>query len=231
MTKSLYKFPSTPHLADLSATGLRSDKVLTVQEAEQFLTKPIVVEEKVDGANLGVSLDPAGNLQFQNRGSWLDAPFSGQWTPLREWAGARQTEFRHHLPDSCVLFGEWCYAEHSIAYDQLPDWFIGFDVFDLRSNAFWSHQHRNKLLAQLNLSPVPILSQGLHNFGELQELLRAKSRWGDLQIEGIYLRREADGFLQERAKLVSPDFSQQISKHWSRKPIRHNRIAYAFEHK
>lgn len=226
MTESFFKFPSTPHLTDLGGIGLRSDKIFNRQEADRFLSKPIVVEEKIDGANLGISLSPSGEIRFQNRGNWLEAPFRGQWKPLRDWSTARQAAFQRHLPDTCVLFGEWCYAVHSIAYKRLPNWFIGFDVFDWHSGAFWSHDRRDVLLTTLDLPSAPALSRGIHDIDALQNLLQKTSRWGDTLIEGLYLRREAQGILQERAKLVRPDFTQQISEHWSRQPIRRNRVAY-----
>ena len=34
------------------------------------------------------------------------------------------------LSEKFILFGEWCYAQHSIFYDRLPDWFLGFDIYD-----------------------------------------------------------------------------------------------------
>jgi len=226
MTTALHKFPSTPHLADLGGTGLRADKILTSPEVERFLGQPVLVEEKIDGANLGLSFDPDGKLRFQNRGAFLEPPYRGQWSNLRDWAAARKTSFENHLPGNCVLFGEWCHAEHSIAYDRLPDWFIGFDVFDREKEAFWSHDRRNSLLAALGLPHAPRLAEGTHSLDDLRSLLSQTSHWSYAPIEGLYLRREADGWLEDRAKLVRPDFTQNISEHWSRRPIRRNRVAY-----
>jgi hypothetical protein len=55
------------------------------------------VEEKVDGANLGLSVDEDGELRAQNRGTYLnlDAPH-GQFKPLRRWIDAR----RHQIADA-----------------------------------------------------------------------------------------------------------------------------------
>ena len=51
------KFPSTPHLALLGGVGVRDDKVMSEFERCEFLRHELVVEEKVDGANLGISFD------------------------------------------------------------------------------------------------------------------------------------------------------------------------------
>lgn len=47
-----FKFPSTPHLIMLSGMDIRSDKVLSESERSAFLQHNLVIEEKIDGANL-----------------------------------------------------------------------------------------------------------------------------------------------------------------------------------
>lgn len=48
-----FRFPHTPHLAWLGKGESRDDKVLSQAEAKAFLAGPVLLEEKVDGANLG----------------------------------------------------------------------------------------------------------------------------------------------------------------------------------
>ena len=51
-----FRFPTTPHLAWLGGGATpREDKVLTPTEAAELLAGEVVVEEKLDGANLGWS--------------------------------------------------------------------------------------------------------------------------------------------------------------------------------
>ncbi|MDD3918234.1 MAG: hypothetical protein PHX00_13850 [Synergistaceae bacterium] len=64
-----FKFPSTPHLAVLLGVDVRGDKVMSEKERDEFLRHEITVEEKIDGANLGISFDGGGNLWLQNRGA------------------------------------------------------------------------------------------------------------------------------------------------------------------
>lgn len=52
---SLFKSPSTPHLITLEGVEVRDDKVLSESERTDFLKHELVIEEKVDGANLGIS--------------------------------------------------------------------------------------------------------------------------------------------------------------------------------
>jgi hypothetical protein len=82
MSSTFFRFPHTPHLAWLGNGPVRDDKVFTAQEAEDFLAHAVAVEEKVDGANIGFSLDADGELQIQQRGDYLQAPYSGQFNNL-----------------------------------------------------------------------------------------------------------------------------------------------------
>ena len=78
MTQSFFRFPHTPHLAWLGNGTPRDDKVLSPFEANALLAGDVVVEEKVDGANLGFSLGAPGQLRAQNRGHFLKSPHGGQ---------------------------------------------------------------------------------------------------------------------------------------------------------
>ena len=52
-----FRFPRTPHLAWLGAGSPRDDKLLAPVDAAELLAGEVTVEEKIDGANLGLSLD------------------------------------------------------------------------------------------------------------------------------------------------------------------------------
>jgi len=69
-----FRFPHTPHIASLGDGTPRDDKVLTAAEAEAFLAHAVLLEEKVDGANLGFSLGSDGEIRAQNRGQYHRAP-------------------------------------------------------------------------------------------------------------------------------------------------------------
>jgi len=38
-----------------------------------------------------------------------------------------------------ILYGEWCYAKHSIHYTMLPDYFIAFDIFLKSAQRYRTH--------------------------------------------------------------------------------------------
>jgi RNA ligase len=225
MDRDFIRFPHTPHLAWLAPGRPRDDKVLDNAEVAELLADEVVVEEKVDGANVGLSVDVDGNLRAQNRGRWLTPGDHPQFGPLWPWMHARADLFRQHLGHAHIVFGEWCFAVHSVHHDRLPDWFLGFDVLDRHDESFWSSTRRNDLLARLEIEPVPQLLRGHTSLAGLKQLLeQAASRVGDGPPEGLYVRRESNDRLIARAKLVRADFVQQIDEHWSRRRMQTNRL-------
>jgi hypothetical protein len=220
-----FRFPHTPHVTCLDASTPRKDKVLTSAQARHLLAGDVVVEEKVDGANLGFSVDASGELRAQNRGSYvdLDAP-KGQWKPLLRWLPPRRSALVAALAPDLMLFGEWCYAAHSVRYTHLADWFLAFDVHDRSRRHFWSVDRRNDLAARLGVQVVPEVARGHFTLPGLVALL-GRSRFSDGSAEGLYVRRESGGLLLDRAKLVRAGFVQAIDGHWSQRRLEANRLA------
>lgn len=224
--REFFRFPRTPHLAWLGAGAPRDDKVLAPGEVSELLAGDVIIEEKVDGANLGLSVEEDGTLRGQNRGSYLDldAP-QGQWKPLKRWLSTRRHALAQLLGPDLILFGEWCYALHSVRYTRLPDWFLAFDVYDRQLGEFWSADRRTELANRLDIRTVPELGRGHYDIARLKELLLAKSQVTDGVAEGLYVRREAGDVLIARAKLVRAEFAQAIDDHWSKRRLEENQLA------
>jgi ATP-dependent RNA circularization protein (DNA/RNA ligase family) len=225
MTDAFQKFPHTPHLLWLGAGSPRDDKVLKPAEVTEFLSGEVIVEEKVDGANLGLSLGPDGRVRAQSRGNYLASGRShAQWNPLWPWLAERRAILEHGLSGGLMLFGEWCYARHTVPYDALPDWFLGFDIFELGSRRFWPVDRRNAWLRECRLASVPEVKRGRIQLKQVSSLL-ATSAVGHVPMEGVYLRRDNGEGLQSRAKVVSAAFKQQIEEHWTWRPVVPNHLA------
>ena len=227
-----FRFPQTPHIAWLGASVPREDKLLSPTEAEDFLSSIVTIEEKIDGANLGFSLSPEGDLRTQNRGQYLHAPHSGQFLRLPAWLAMHGDTLRaalaQHADAGLILFGEWCAAKHSLDYDQLPDWFLLFDVYERATGHFWSSARRNTLASHCRLATVPTLQQGRSTLVELENLLHTcPSRYRPGTLEGVVIRKENADWCNARAKLVRPDFTQTITEHWSRRRLEWNRLSWS----
>lgn len=220
-----FRFPSTPHLAWLGPSPPRDDKVLASNEAVALLNHHVTVEEKLDGANLGISLDPFGELRFQNRGQFLQPPFSGQFARLTGWAGQHRQSLATVLKPGLTLFGEWLAARHSLRYDKLPDWFVAFDVHDAGENAFWSVARRDKFVYGVGLAVAPRMFIGRTNLADLKRLvMNSRSKYGQTALEGVVVRQDNYQLSQIRAKLVRPDFAQSIEEHWLRRTLEWNKL-------
>lgn len=223
MKDDFFKFPTTPHLAQLGDVIVRGDKVMSEHERNEFLMHELVVEEKIDGANLGLSFDADGNIRAQNRGAYLHLPSKGQWEKLSDWLNPRIDAIFEQLTDRYVLFGEWCYAKHSVVYDRLPDWFLGFDLYDKITACFFSCTRRDEIFQAIGISQVPKIESGHLTLLKLGTLL-SQSHFSDNPAEGLYLRFDQGDWLVQRAKLVRPAFIQPVEQHWSRSGIKPNRL-------
>jgi ATP-dependent RNA circularization protein (DNA/RNA ligase family) len=220
-----FRFPHTPHLAWLGTGAPRDDKVLSATEARALLTDEVLVEEKLDGANLGFSLAPDGSLLAQNRGQYLTAPYSGQFARLPVWLSLHGDALLGVLTPGLMLFGEWCAARHSLDYDALPDWFLLFDVYGRDVGRFWSSARRNALAQSAELMTVPQVSRGRTSLPDLKQLvISTPSHYRAGPLEGIVIRRESSAWCESRAKLVRPDFTQAIETHWRKRAIQWNRV-------
>ena len=224
MSERFVKFPRTPHLFWQGKSAPRGDKLLDPTEARALLRLSASVEEKVDGANLGVSVGPDGRLRAQSRGAYLAHGTAGQWKPLWRWLAQRESQLVPALGSSLILFGEWCYAEHSIRYDALPDWLLVIDVYDRSAARFWSRARRDLLARRLGLAVAPLLGEGVYNAQSLQKMI-GPSRLGSVQAEGIYLRWDEGKWLEARAKVVRAGWVMAGNEHWTVRPLKTNRLA------
>lgn len=220
---TLHKFPRTPHLFVVPGLNIRDDKLLSHEDATLFYSNPVIIEEKVDGANVGISLNPDGNLQVQNRGNYIRPGEHPQFDTLWEWLYARTPLLSDYLTDRYMLFGEWCYLMHSVSYNALPDWFIGIDIYDSEAGKFFNTSQRNDFFKRLNIFPVPKIAEGSFSKDEFLELLvSSRSHLGAEQLEGFYIRFEDHQWLLKRAKIVRGDFIQNITEHWKDEVLKKN---------
>ena len=227
MSADFFRFPHTPHLAWLGEGSPRGDKVLLPQEVTALLAGDVVVEEKLDGANMGLSLAPDGGLRVQNRGQYLVEPYAGQFARLPAWLAQHNESLRSVLKPNLILFGEWCAARHSLAYAALPDWFLLFDVYDRTADRFWSTPRRNELASSAGLVTVPKVFYGKVTVITLKKLITdTASHYRTGVLEGVVIRRESINWCEARAKLVRPDFTQAIDTHWRKRALEWNRIQH-----
>ena len=236
----LVKFPRTPHVLDPGGTAVhRSDVLMSPALTSAFYgptAMPLVVSEKVDGANLGLTLSPTFTLLAYHRGHYVSPATDKEFAALPSWLDEHSPALLALLspPGAFVLYGEWCKAMHSVPYTALPDYFLAFDMWDEGEGRFWGQRRLAEALKGSGLRGVGVLVRRRYDSREelLKELERT-SRWrGDGgKVEGVVLRIETEdgrGLIQ-KGKLVRPDFVQAITTHWSKRKMVKNQVQYTEE--
>ena len=219
------KYPRTPHL--FGSRGTSDDKHLGEEESDCLIAeKSLIVEEKIDGTNVGIHFTSTGEMVLQCRGHLITEGMHSQYDLFKQWATVKRFALEQRFEDRYILFGEWMYARHSIHYRQLPHYFFEFDIFDKEEQAFLSLERRVALLEGLGIETVPVLHTGSLGRQELKGLITTscfdsqfenpQSKRLDKFMEGLYLRTEADGIVTSRAKFVRPEFVEKVkeSTHW-----------------
>jgi len=229
----IHKFPRTPHIEGSRVQP--GDEDLESVPFEEIAGRHLVVEEKVDGANAGISFSAGEGLLLQSRGHYLSGGGRERHFNLfKRWASAHQEVLGAALGDRYVLYGEWVYAKHTVFYDALPHYFLEFDVLDLRDGCFLDTPRRRELLTGTPVASVPVLREGV--LGDLEELKSLLGPSGFVSVrhsevleevarqhrqsvervrretdpsrvmEGLYIKVEENGSVAARYKFVRRSF-------------------------
>lgn len=229
----LIKYPRTRHIQGSRLQP--GDEDLEAVPFDAIKNRFVVVEEKMDGANSAISFSNEGGLMLQSRGHFLTGGGRERhFDLLKTWAQTVADTIRDVIGSRYILYGEWLYAKHTIFYDQLPHYWLEFDVYDRETESYLSTAERKSLLHALPIAPVKVLFAGkLSSYKELTNLLGRscfisnQSRTAlqndfvdrglsvelilkqtdptDL-MEGLYIKIEENGVVRERYKFVRSSF-------------------------
>ncbi len=234
------KYPRTPHL--FGSRGTDDDKHLGPTESLDFITDAsLIVEEKLDGTNVGIHFTSAGRLVLQCRGHEITTGMHAQYDLFKQWTMGKRPVLEGMLEDRFILFGEWLYARHSVYYHRLPHFFFEFDIYDKQEAKFLDLLSRLAMLENTGVHTVPVIHRGVATQQELEALIGPSAFDSafdnpvtgrtDKLMEGLYLRTEANGKITGRAKLVRAEFVEKIkqSGHWQHQTIAPNLLAEGAE--
>jgi hypothetical protein len=230
------KYPRTPHL--FGSKGTDDDKHLGPRESAAFAANPsLIVEEKLDGTNVGIHFNSSGRIILQCRGHEITEGMHPQYDLFKQWTSVKRPVFESMLEDRYILFGEWLYAKHSVHYCSLPHYFFEFDIYDKDAAQFLDLERRMAMLESTGLHTVPVVHRGALDADSLRALIgRAAfdatfdnpiTGEPDELMEGLYLRTEAEGYVTARAKLVRGEFVEKVkqSEHWQQQRMIPNVLA------
>lgn len=222
--KTFMSFPRTRHLYNLGA-ATADDEVENDADGSLATTGSDMVtslEKKIDGANMGIQVDTETEtgFQVQSRKRFLTADPGNEFKQVNKWVLDHREDLRkvllggdegeELLPGRYILYGEWMYAMHEIHYQNLPDIFVAFDMYDTEDDTFLSRMALNRKLGGTQIYQVAAVPLPTELNGQsLQDLVGTlTSAYYDGPAEGIYLRREKGDRLMDRAKIVRENFGR-----------------------
>mgnify|MGYP001086558715 FL=1 len=236
--EQIYKYPRTRHLE--GSREQAGDEDLKCVKFSEIRGKYLVFEEKVDGANCGISFGRDGKMYLQSRGHFLNGGYGErQFDLFKLWAGCFENQLCRLLGERYVMYGERLYAKHTVFYDRLPHYFMEFDIFDKKEGRFFSTRKRKEFLENAPfIQSVRVLAEGtcealggiekwigpsLFISKESKENLRIQCqknrvdfesalRQTDLTgiMEGIYIKVEDGDYVTDRLKFVRGSFLNTI---------------------
>jgi hypothetical protein len=204
------KYPRTPHLP-WSKSSTKSDIDTTI---DQFLGNEVVVTEKLDGENTTMYRDKIHARSINSDGH-----------PSRAHVKALHAQICYDIPESFRIVGENLAAKHSIYYDSLPSYFIGFTIFD--GDKCLSYDETQEWFALLGITTAPVLYRGIWEESRIKRCMTGVSKFGGEQ-EGYVVRNinayHVQDFKRNIAKYVRENHVQTAAHNWLRQEVVWNGI-------
>jgi hypothetical protein len=193
------KYPRTYHLP--FSPGMNDDDRM-ISSMQIFEGNQVVVTEKMDGENTTIYSD--GYLHARS----IDG--RNHWS--RDWAKNFAQNFAYDLPEDWRICGENLFAKHSIAYKNLPSFFLGFSIWNGLECLSWDDTM--EWFQLLGIQSVPVLYEGIYDEKIIRKIA-ANSDYGS--SEGFVLRNRGNftwrDFRNHVGKYVRKDHVQ-TAKHW-----------------
>lgn len=151
----------------------KSDGDRVMLNTEALHGQRVIVTEKMDGENITIY-----NNYFHGRS--VDGPSH----PSRDWLKSLLQELSTRIPNGVRICGEYLFARHTITYDKLDSYFLGFSAWTDRDECLpWDDTLT--LFQKIGIRAVPLLYDGLFN---QKEIHAAWQRQCSVQSEGYIIR-------------------------------------------
>lgn len=202
------KYPRTVHFP-FSETITEDDKRLS--NTCHFYGQEVVITEKMDGENITIY-----NNGFHARS--LDSKHK----EYHSWLAQYCYTFNYNIPDEIRICGEYLYAKHSIKYNNLPSYFMGFSVWDKELCLSWDDTQ--DWFSLLNIVSVPVVYRGIYSDDIVKMCAKSVIDNGG---EGVVVRLTSSFYYQDFSKSVAKYVRKnhvQTDKHWSLSGIEKNEL-------
>ncbi len=231
LKKILPDYPRTRHLPWKPNTA-RGDLVATnIEIANVLKSDKVQVTEKVDGAQCGMALYE-GHPVIRNsdhilaKGYVKETPAKKQFASVFNWFYKHQDRFEklNQIAGPVGVYGEWMVAQHGLEYDNLPELFLTFDLYNYESGLFVAAARAREALLESGFTVVPQLYYGkLESLEQLEVLSNEPSPFTTKgPREGVYVKVSDDWWVTDRYKMVRQGFVQGAL--WDKKQLKRNAV-------
>jgi hypothetical protein len=206
MTK---KYGRTFHLP-ISPGATSDDKIMT--SLEGLAVDDLVITEKMDGENTTLHRGGSHARSLDSRGH-----------PSRDWLKAFAAGITPQLAEGERIVGENLYARHSVGYDALPAWFLGF-AWILGEEVQPSDLTLMRF-EELGITPVPLLWRGAYRPGLFETIAAGLDT---ARQEGFVVRVAAsfpEAEMPRRLGKYVRAGHVQSERHWTQGPLIPNGLA------
>jgi atypical dual specificity phosphatase len=176
------------------------------------------VQEKIDGANLGVSfVDDVPILRnrehiLKKGYSKIKTPAKKQFTSAWNWLHAHEKDIKlisDMWQSPITIYGEWLNYSHSIQYNKLPDLFLAYDIWSVEDNAYLSPEIVNKLLSKTNINYIKSHKVVFNNIQDVIDWSEKESDYRTGIREGIVIKHADGRFCNQMYKVVNKYFQRR----------------------
>lgn len=199
----MFKYPKTMHLP--WSHGLQNDDRVIEDLSVLKNSNEIIITEKMDGENATLYHDYYHARSLDSRHH-----------PSRDWIKSFHGNIKYLIDKNIRICGENLYAEHSIRYENLKSYFMGFSVWDNNTNTCWDWDLTLELFEQLNIVPVTTIYRGEWDQSWFDNFILPEGSEG-------YVVRNVDKFHFNNFKYNVAKFVRknhvQTDQHWMNKVI------------
>ncbi len=203
------KYGRTYHLP-ISPGATSDDKIM--RSVQRLQIDDIVITEKMDGENTTIHAT----------GCHARSPDS-RYHPSRDWLKAFAAGVSPMLSDDERIIGENLYARHSVAYEALPSFFLGFSW--IIGDVVQSWDNTRERFAELGITAVPTLHRGPYRPNLFEDLAQGLTQ----ETQEGFVVRIADAFAeQEMPNCVGKYVREghvQSEIHWMKAELAPNKMA------
>lgn len=197
------KYPRTFHLP-ISPGASSDDKIMTTLDG--LICDDLVITEKMDGEN----------TTLHRGGSHARSPDSGGH-PSRDWLKAFAAGITPHLAEGERIVGENLFARHSVGYEALPAWFLGFAWIIGDEVQPWDQTLLR--FEELGITPVPVLWRGSYRPGLFETIAAGL----DTDRQEGFVARVTDAFPEAEMPRRMGKYVRaghvQCEMHWMHAPL------------